>query len=321
MANKPFIQVGYGLTQALINTAPYPIVAKRAPTTSDTGYLIGTLWVEPVNTSNTAVNGAWILTSIINNSATWESITGGSGTFTSLTVTPGPISLTGTTTINTTGAATTSIGSTTGASGIIQRVGTGNYSLDGVGASTYSFGPSTTTGTITIGGTAQTGSITLGSSTGTNTINIGTGTGTTSINVGTGAAPDVVTIGSTNTSASTTIQAGTGGISLSAAGIVKMTPATGTSSTAAVTINARVGVATFTGFTTAAAASQLFAITNSFVTATSAILVTVANTGTNAAYMTMVQVLPTASSFGVETTNNGSAALNGNVIITFWVIN
>ena len=41
-------------------------------------------------------------------------------------------------------------------------VGSGNFVLDGVAASTYSIGASTTTGTIFIGGTAQTGSITLG---------------------------------------------------------------------------------------------------------------------------------------------------------------
>ena len=89
----------------------------------------------------------------------------------------------GTTSINITGAATTSIGNTTGASGIVEQVGTGNFSLDGAASSTFTFAPSITTGTITMGGTAQTGTTTLGSSSGTNTFNIANGTGATTLNL------------------------------------------------------------------------------------------------------------------------------------------
>lgn len=85
-----------------------------------------------------------------------------------------------------------------------------------------------TTGTITIGGTSQTGAITLGQSTATNTINIGTGSGATTVNMATGTGGDTVhiadgagantvTLGSTNTTSTTTIQAGSGKINLSAA--------------------------------------------------------------------------------------------------------
>lgn len=89
----------------------------------------------------------------------------------------------------------------------------------------------------------------------------------------------------------------------------------------AATINANVGVATFTGFSTAAAADQSFVITNSLVSATSGILITVSNTGTNVAFMSLSAVHPAAGSFTVITTNvAAAAALNGNVIITFWVI-
>ena len=215
-----FFNTAYGITNALQNVFPAPVVANRAPLTSDTGYQVGTIWVYK------AINAAWILTSVASASATWEAITGAGGAFTSLTVTPGPISLTGTTTINTTGAATTSIGSTTGASGITDLVGTGNYSLDGVGASTYTIGTSTTTGTIAIGGTAQTGAITLGSSSGTNIVNLGTGTGATTVNVATGATnakavnittgavANTVIIGSTTGAATTTIRSGSGNINM-----------------------------------------------------------------------------------------------------------
>jgi trimeric autotransporter adhesin len=119
-------------------------------------------------------------------------------------------------------AKTISIGNTTGTTGIIQRVGTGNYSLDGVGASTYSFGSSTTTGTITVGGAAQTGTTTIGSSTAVNTINLGTGTGATALNIGnnnTGAVnigssanSKAITVGNTTGTTSLNLRAGTGSI-------------------------------------------------------------------------------------------------------------
>lgn len=76
--------IDYGLTQALQQVFPTPIVAKRAPTTNDKAP-IGQLWVQPVNTSGSAVNSAWILTSIISNSANWESVSGGAGSFTTVT--------------------------------------------------------------------------------------------------------------------------------------------------------------------------------------------------------------------------------------------
>ena len=74
-----------------------------------------------------------------------------------------------------------------------------DFTLDGVAASIYAIGASTTTGTITIGGTAQTGTITLGSSSGTNTVEIGVGAGANTVNIATaGAAASVVSIGSAN---------------------------------------------------------------------------------------------------------------------------
>ena len=102
-----------------------------------------------------------------------------------------------------------------------------------------------------------------------------------------------------------------------------MAPATGTaaSPTASVTINANVFKATFTGFTTAAAGPQAYTIVNSLSTAGSGILLTVANRGTNAAFITLDSVnTQTAGTIVVNTINNGAAALNGDVIITGWVV-
>jgi hypothetical protein len=141
------------------------------------------------------------------------------------------------------------------------------------------------------------------------------------VNIGTGAATRVVTIGSASSASQTIIQAGTAGVSLSAAGLVSMTPGTASFAGTAVTLNKRVGVATFTGLTTAAAASEALAITNSFVTAGSAIFVSCSNLGVNDAQMTVTRVKPEAGAFTVTVTNNGAAALDGDIIISFWVIN
>jgi hypothetical protein len=110
-----------------------------------------------------------------------------------------------------------SIGNTIGATGITQRVGTGNFSLNGVAGSVYTIGASTTTGTITIGGIAQTGTMTLGSSSGTNILTIASGTGATtlnlanvqtagSVNIGAGMTTGTINIGGTG------LQTGTIGI-------------------------------------------------------------------------------------------------------------
>jgi hypothetical protein len=140
------------------------------------------------------------------------------------------VATTGTQTVNiATGAAasTTNIGNVTGASGIVERVGTGNYSLDGAASSTYRIGASTTTGTIIIGGTAQTGGLTVGSSSGTSILNLGTGGGANAVNVGVGGT-GIVRIGNTtgNTAvtgsltASTTLTATSGAITATSGNIV-----------------------------------------------------------------------------------------------------
>lgn len=421
-------KVAYGLSDALLQVAPEAIISRRAPTANDLAPL-AQIWVDVPN------QDAYILVAIIANAAVWINFAGGPGSFSSLTVTPGPISLTGTTTINTTGAATTSIGSVNGASGITLRVGTGNFSLDGVAGSTYTIGASTVGGTITIGGTAQTGALTLGSSSGaqsviiaggsgasvvtvanvqvggsvsigtgmiagtisiggtaqtgtltlgsssgiqavviaggsgagttaiansqtggsifigngmtTGTLTIGgtgaqvgtiaiapgigaqivnignNGTGIKTINIGAGAIDNIVTIGSTTGTASTTIQAGTSGIALNAGGNVSIDTAlnNATSPAATVAINKRVGQATFIGFTTASTAKEIFTITNTLVTATSAILLTVSNGGANDAQMTLTQLEQSPNTMTVITQNNGTQALNGDVTIAFWVLN
>ena len=60
-------QVAYGLSQPNFAVSPQPITATRVPTATDFAVL-GTIWI------NTATNVAWILTSVVNNAATWTQI-------------------------------------------------------------------------------------------------------------------------------------------------------------------------------------------------------------------------------------------------------
>jgi hypothetical protein len=179
MARQYYNNVGYSLSQSpLNNLAPFPVVAKRAPTTADTGYAIGTIWIY------SATNAPYILTSIVSNSANWQLLEsgGGAGVFSSLTVTPGPISLTGTTTINTSGAAVTTIG--TGGTGAV-NIGnaTGNTAV--TGSLTASTGLVATTGGITATGTSNintSGSAVTSINTGgTGALNLGNATGNTAV--------------------------------------------------------------------------------------------------------------------------------------------
>lgn len=96
---------------------------------------------------------------------------------------------------------------------------------------------------------------------------------------------------------------------------------TSASPTTAVTLNEIVGVATFTGFTTGAGLSEIFLINNSFTKNGMAILLTVSNTGTAAAMMTL-QGLDTEvdGTMVVHTDNTGTIALNGDIIITWWIL-
>lgn len=101
----------YGLSNPLQRLPQEPIVSTRNPTTSDKAEL-GTAWI------NKSTNGAYFLTSISSNSATWTSLTtiGGLTIATGdLTVVTGDIEATaGSITAGTTVTAGTGISSTTG---------------------------------------------------------------------------------------------------------------------------------------------------------------------------------------------------------------
>ncbi len=96
---------------------------------------------------------------------------------------------------------------------------------------------------------------------------------------------------------------------------------TATGAAAAVTINALAGTITTEALTTAAGAEAAYTVTNNKVTASSIVLVSVAD-GTNTTVAAMVaSVTPAAGSFVVVLSNlHAAAALNGTLKINFVVI-
>jgi hypothetical protein len=219
----------------------------------------------------------------------------------------GTTTITGNTNINTSGIDNTNIGT-----------GSGITTIGNSSAPTSLEGATTVVGLLTAdaGATLNTGGT---------AINIATDSDTSAVNIAT-TGVRTTTIGDTTGASTLVLHSGTGGISLSAAGDVSVVPATSStgSPTASVTMNNRVGCATFTGFTTAAAGTQSFTITNSTVLATSSVHVTVANlnASTNGAEMSLAGVTQATGSIIVNTKNNGGGALGtgDNVLINFWII-
>lgn len=207
----------------------------------------------------------------------------------------------------------------------------GGIDIDAVGAATEDINITNTGGSVVVAATeAIADAITLSASSGGIDISSG-GAGLDidivatggSVNIqGTQAAADAITINASNAAGGIDISTGGGSIDISSAGFVTMVPATDTqaSPSASSTLNVNVGAATFTGFTTASAASQVFTIVNSIITTSSKLFVTVCNEGANDAQMTVMRVKRIAGSMEVTCKNNGAAALNGNVTVNFWVI-
>lgn len=150
------------------------------------------------------------------------------------------------------------------------------------------------------------------------------------VNLAADAAANVVTLGSLTGAAELKLQSGTGGLSLATgattAGLVAMTPFTVSVASPNVTTtkDTRVLTTTWTGFTTAAAATQDFTIVSNKILTTSGIIATIANlnASTNGALMSIVGITQAAGSVVVSTVNNGGGALGAgdNVIITLWIV-
>jgi filamentous hemagglutinin len=207
------------------------------------------------------------------------------------------------------------IGNVTGATSVAVNSGTGGIALASTGAGDITANSSDTL-LLDAAGVLE-----INSSAGV--IGIGNDAVAQAINVGTGAAARTITMGNVTGATAVNVNSGTGGINLSSAGIFTLDAVADTqaSPTAASTIDANVGSVTFTGFTTAAAGTQDFTITNSLVTTSSQVLCTVCNEGANDAQINIRRITRAAGSFVVKVVNDGAAALNGNVTLTFMVLN
>ncbi|MDD5010490.1 MAG: hypothetical protein PHQ00_00030 [Phycisphaerae bacterium] len=105
------------------------------------------------------------------------------------------------------------LGNITGATSLALKCGTGNFSLEGVAASTITIGKSDQTGTMKFGESTGALQVDLATGNSNKTVNLGTGTGVSTINIGTGGTgAKTITIGDAASTGTTNIKAGTGGI-------------------------------------------------------------------------------------------------------------
>jgi hypothetical protein len=216
----------YGFRQGLENIFPAPIIANRAPATTDKAPL-GRVWIYP------AVNGAWVITSTLANVSTWVDISAGGGVFNNLAV---ATFITAGTTIT----AGTGITATTG--NISATAGAVNAGTSVGAATTVTAGTGITSTTGNIVATA--GAVNAGT-----TMTAGTGITSTAGNI-------VATAGQVN--AGTTITAGTG-ITATTGNIVATAGAvnSGTTMTAGTGLTVTSGTTTINSNTNAANAIYL----------------------------------------------------------------
>lgn len=291
------------------------LTATNAALTANSGTGILGISADAAATTVNVATGAGAKTATFGstNTTSTTSIKSGSGGISLATTTNGPVTVT---------SGTGTVGISTDATATTVNVATG------AGVKTATFG-STNGASVTA---IKSGSAGISAVTSTNgPIDIHSGTGditisddaaATNVKLGTGGAAKTVTVGSTNTTSATVINAGSGGIHTVSAGLVNIDTAVDSQASPSATsvLNVNAGAATFTGFTTASAGTQDFTITNSLVTTSSNLLVTVCNEGANDAQMQVMRITRAAGSFVVKTKNQGAAALNGNVIVTFWLL-
>ena len=144
-----------------------------------------------------------------------------------------------------------------------------------------------------------------------------------SVNItSTEAIADAIVLSASNAAGGIDISTGGGEVTIASSGNVTMQPVTASVAGTSLTANGRVFVCTFTGQTTGAAANLDLTITNSSLGAGDGIFLTVSNLGSNDADMTLEGVITqTGGTILVHTQNNGAAALNGDIVVTGWIIN
>ncbi len=203
-----------------------------------------------------------------------------------------------------------------------------NLELNATGGSILLTSTESAVGAITLTASGANGTVDVVAEDGvnitTNDTAISLISGTGDILIGTDAAAKDIAIGNIQTATAVTITAGaTDGITLDANASGNIFFNANKSATAGFTvaIDAYVAVARITGQTLAQGASQDITITNSFVTTSSAPIVTVANlnVSTNDGYLTVDGVTVAAGSFIVHVTNNGAGNLTADdtILVSF----
>ncbi len=198
-------------------------------------------------------------------------------------------------------------------------------------------------GVVTINNTS-TGATTIGNSTNGGAIIVATNT---SVGIDSKTASHITVTGAANLTLSSTagsvavtssqaaatavnITAPAGGVTLSGGaaatlgnvGIVNQAQAAAAGPSATVTVvnNSRIGSITFTGYTQAASATLVLTLTNSFITATSPIIASTQNAGANDAQMQITRIKQGSGTADITIKNQGAAALNGDMVMSFMVL-
>ncbi len=200
---------------------------------------------ETINIGNT---GAAIKSILIGNNSQANTITIGDASTTTLSLTDNNWSISAAGVISTSGNISTTGSGTITSAGLL----TGSAGLT-VSGGAISLNDSATTNTVSIGGGTTTGQITIG------------GTGTQTLAIGNGAGVKTVQLGSSNSTSTTTLLSGSGGLSLNASNNQPTNINTGTStgaigignSVAALTMAAGSGSIALTGFGTTAITTTL----------------------------------------------------------------
>lgn len=189
------------------------------------------------------------------------------------------------------------------------------------------------TGATTIGNSTNGGAIALATNTAvgidSKTASHFTVTGAANLTLNSTAGSVAVTSGQAAATA-VNITAPSGGVTLSGGAAATLgnvnivnqavAAAAGPSATVTVVNNSRIGSITFTGYTQAASATLVLTLTNSFITATSPIISSTQNAGTNDAQMQITRIKQGTGTADITIKNQGAAALNGDMVMSFIVL-
>lgn len=255
------LKQSYGLESPLLNNYPLPVIASRAPTTSDKNFTRGQLWVDKTATT------VYALVNVASGSATWSLLGPGASDVDTLTAdsggplspTAGNITLAGGTNITTVGVGSTITYNLDAAISLATSVTSPLYTAgagvdlditaptgqdvvmklgDAAGANKLSITDSAdsevfavdSNGTLTFSGLtvagnfAQTGgTFDVGQDNAADAISIGGGTTARAIGLGNSAAAHTLTIGSATGAASLDLLAGTGDMTLTGAATTAIT--------------------------------------------------------------------------------------------------